>query len=103
MIYLISRSDNAFQPLISSSVPKNRIVGYDFENYAETVFEIVNMWYGLKLTDVRFDSINEVLCLIEELVRDIDIDDYDFQQSERDHVRVQYEEGYLSIDVFIAL
>ncbi len=87
-----------------TTLPVGEIEGYDFTVSALHILQILGVLEITKIIrKVPFDAIEDVLFVIEELIEGIDFDSDEFQTNEKRHIRVEYHEEMLSLEVFVGV
>lgn len=92
------------RPVIPITLEPGEVEEYDFVSSAQQILQILNV---LQLTGLikesKHNTVDDVLDTIEELINDINIDSDDLQISESKHVRIEYRDELLSLEVFIGV
>ncbi len=79
------------------------VADYDFLQCAEQAFKVLDILDSCKLIDCPYFSPEEVLVVIQDLVDEIDLGSDDFQVNEYRHIRVEFRDELLSVEVFIGV
>lgn len=103
MIHLLWPSSN-YEPREPVTLEVGEIHDYDFSDAAEQIYCILSV---LRLCDlieeISYRSSEEVLDKIYELVDDIDIGSDELQISESKHIRVEFRDELLALEVYVGV
>ena len=104
MIISVIPDKNTLKYKEPATILADELEDYDFTDCAQQIFDILSLLHSTDLIkNMPYDSAEDVLKVIDELIYDIYIDDTSFQQSEKGFVRVQFEDYLLAIEVFIGV
>lgn len=104
MIHLLWPSNNNHEPREPVTLEVGEIEEYDFSDAAEQIYCILSV---LQLCDlikeVPYRSSEEVSDKIHELVGDIDLGSDELQISESKHIRVEFRDEMLALEVYVGV
>ncbi len=77
---------------------------YDFRECANQIFQVLDILHSCNVVrKMPFEYTEEVLDVIHELVEELDLKNAEYQQYEKKHIRVCYEEYLFAIEVFFGV
>lgn len=104
MIHLLWSSANTHKPKIPVTLEIGEIEEYDFSDAAEQIYSILSILQLCDLIDgVPYGSSEEVFDRIHDLVDDIDFGSDELQISESKHIRVEFRDELLSLEVYVGV
>ena len=95
---------DTFEHLPPITLQIGEVEGYDFMPSAIQIFTILSILEACHLIKENpYDLIDEVLLVIKNLLRDIDLGLDGLQISECKHLRVEFRDEMLSLEVYIGV
>lgn len=104
MIHLILPSCEELRPKLPITLHTGEVEDYDFLESAQQIYHILQMLQSCNLIiGCPYNSVEEVDHGVQMLVDDIDLGSDELQISEYRHIRVEYREDMLSLEVFVGV
>ena len=104
MIISVIPSVERFHPKEAVTIIDGEWEDYDFDPCAKQIFKVLSVLSASNLIKgMPYDSPDEIVEVIVELLFDIDFDDIAFQQSEKRHIRLEYQDRLMSVEVFLGV
>jgi len=104
MIQLLWPSSDKHAPRNPITLLPGEVEKYDFSEAAEQIYCILSV---LKLCDliekVPYKTSEDVCAAIQDLVDDINLGSHELQISEYRHIRVEFRDEMLSLEVFVGV
>lgn len=104
MIHLLWPSNNRYKPREPITLLIGEVEEYDFSDAADQVYRILSV---LQLCDlikeVPYSSSEDVFDAIQNLVDDIDLSCEELQISESKHIRIEFRDEMLAIEVYVGV
>lgn len=104
MIHLLWPSSGAHEPRTPITLEIGEIKEYDFSEAADQIYSILSV---LQLCDlikeVPYGEPEDVFDKIQELVDDIDFGSDELQISESKHIRVEFRDEMLALEVYVGV
>ncbi len=93
-----------YNPLPPVSIFPGEIEGYDFVRTAEQAFYALQTLHAVNLLYSNpYDGPEDVIAVIRRLIDDIDLGSELHQTSECKHLRIEYQDELLTIEVFLGI
>ncbi len=104
MIHLLWPSTQNYGPRDPITLEVGEIEEYDFSDAAEQIYSILSVLQLCDLIEeVPYGSSEEVFDKIYELVDDIDLGSDELQISESKHIRVEFRDEMLALEVYVGV
>lgn len=104
MIHLLCPSSGAYKPRTPITLEVGEVKEYDFSDAADQIYSILSV---LQLCDlikeVPHGAPEDVFDTIQELVEDIDLGSDELQISESKHIRVEFRDEMLVLEVYVGV
>jgi hypothetical protein len=104
MAYLICPANDLYVPINPITLEIGEVEDYDFVDSAAQIYKILDV---LKLSNlisrVPYDSPEEVVVIINSLLNDIDFSSEELQISENKHIRIEFRDELLSLEVYVGV
>lgn len=104
MIELVWPSTSRYYPQRPATLEIGEIDDYDFAECAQQVFRVLHVLEICGLIHRNpYHSTDEALDMMLRLIDDIDTENDELQISEKNHIRVEFRDELLSIEVYIGV
>ena len=104
MIYLLFPSGEKLNPRKPITLHAGEVEGYDFSESAKQIYQILQVLHSSNLiADCPYVSADEIVHAIQTLGDDIDLGSDELQISEYRHLRIEYRDEMMSIELFVGV
>lgn len=104
MIHLLWPSTNNLNPRKPITLLAGEVEEYDFTDSAEQIYCILSVLHLCNLISrVPYKSADEVLEMVHALLEDIDFESDELQISEASHIRFEYRDEMLSLELYVGV
>lgn len=104
MIHLILPPTEELFPRKPITLYTGEIEDYDFSESAQQIYQILKVLYSCNLiNESPYGSSEEVIDGIQILVDDMDLGSDEPQISEHKHIRVEYRDDMLTVEIFVGV
>ena len=104
MIHLLWPSSDKGKPKDPITLEVGEIQDYGFGDSADQIYSILSILQLCDLVEkVPYRSSEEVLEMIQNLIDDIDLGSDELQISESKHIRVEFRDDMLALEVYVGV
>lgn len=104
MIHLLWPSSDNYEPKDPITLEVGEIEDYDFSDAADQIYSILSVLQLCDLiSEMPFTDPVDVFDKIRDLIDDIDLGSSDLQISESKHIRVEFRDDMLALEVYVGV